>query len=122
MIKTRDVPTELRDFNSVFNKLIYRYDVSQIFNDLLSLIVACLGRGTQEPQYFEVINRYKREEIEIFSKLFAELIIYYDKNISDSSWCDPLGEYYEILAGNYKKSALGQFFTPPAICDLMASL
>ena len=122
MIKTQDVPTALREFNAVFNSLIYRHEVSRIFSDFLSIVVATMAHGTQEKQYFEVINRYNKEELENFSRLFGELLVFYNKNIDDKNWCDPLGTYYEILAGNYKRAALGQFFTPKALCDLMAQL
>jgi len=122
MIKSREVPPELRQFNSVFNSLIYRHDVSQIFRDFLEIVICCLGHGTQEKTYFEVINRYNREELENFSRLFGELMVFYSKNTAENSWCDPLGTYYELLAGNYKKSAFGQFFTPKALCDLMVQM
>lgn len=119
MIKTKDVPTELREFNSVFNSLSYRHDVSQVFRDFLEIVICTLGHGTQEKRYFEIIKRYSREELENFSRLFGELMIYYSKNSCESTWCDPLGTYYEILAGNYKKAAFGQFFTPKALCEVM---
>lgn len=119
MIKTQEVPTELRPFNSVFNSLIYRHDVSQIFKDFLEIVICCLGHGTQEKRYFEIIARYNKEELNHFTKLFGELMLYYNKNICENSWCDPLGDYYEILSSSYKKSALGQFFTPKALCEMM---
>lgn len=34
----------------------------------------------------------------------------------------PLGDFYEVLAGNYKKLRLGQFFTPKALCEIMSML
>lgn len=120
MIKNREVPTELKGFNSVFNSLVYRHDVSQVYRDFLGIVISCLGHGTREKEYFEIIKRYDKKELQLFSNLFGELMKYYDRNISDSSWCDPLGTYYEILAGNYKKASFGQFFTPPAICEIIA--
>lgn len=122
MIKSREVPTELREFNSVFNSLITRHDVSQVYRDFLEIVICCLAHGTQENRYFEIISRYNREELEKFSRLFGELMIFYSKNSGENSWCDPLGTYYELLASNYKKSAFGQFFTPDTICDLMVQL
>jgi hypothetical protein len=43
----------------------------------------------------ETIKKYSRAELDIFCKLFGELLIIYEKNISAGDWCDPLGEYYE---------------------------
>tara|TARA_R110002050_G_scaffold69507_2_gene150353 strand:- start:29551 stop:30195 length:645 start_codon:yes stop_codon:yes gene_type:complete len=122
MIKTQDVPRELRTFNSLFNKLCYRHDVSTIFDDFLTLFICCFARGTQEPWYFETIKRYKKEEITTFAHMMGDLIIRYHNAFLANDWIDPLGEYYEILAGNYKKSRLGQFFTPKSICDVMSGL
>lgn len=49
-------------------------------------------------------------------------MIIYSNAFKLGEWCDPLGEYYECLAGNYKKSNFGQFFTPKPLCDLMAQI
>lgn len=38
--------------------------------------------------------------------------------VEENGWYDALGMLYEYLASQYKKSYLGQFFTPPEICDL----
>lgn len=120
MLKTKDVPQELREFNSLFFGFQYKYHLSQVFDDLLTIIICALGQGTQEPLYFETIKKYSREELDIFCRLFAELMkIYADANEKEI-WTDPLGEYYECLASNYKKSSFGQFFTPEPICNMMA--
>ncbi|KAA2218253.1 N-6 DNA methylase [Maribacter flavus] len=122
MVKTREVPRELKNFNSLFNSLIYRHDVSTIFDDFLTVFICCFARGTQEPLYFETIKRYNRKELDLFAKMMGELIILYAKAKNDDDWIDPLGDYYEVLAGQYKKSRLGQFFTPKPLCDLMAEI
>lgn len=120
MLKNREVPKELKQFNSLFFKFEYKHDLNRVFDDLLTLIICAMGRGTQEPLYFETIKKYSRPEIDIFCQLFAQLVIIYDLHTSNDDWCDPLGEYYECLIGNYKKSNFGQFFTPKSICTMMA--
>lgn len=122
MIKNNDVPKGLKDFNSFFYEFNYKYDVSIIFDDLLSLIICAMARGTEEPRYFEIIKKYTRSELDIFCKLFGELMLYYEKYIDLRGWCDPLGEYYECLAGQYKKSNFGQFFTPIDLCTMLAQM
>lgn len=121
MLKTRDIPKELKKFNSLFFGFEYKHNLNQVFDDLLTLIICAMARGTQEPLYFETIKKYSRSELETFCKLFAELVIIYENSRIINDWCDPLGEYYECLTGNYKKSNFGQFFTPKAICTMMAS-
>ena len=122
MLKTRDVPKELINFNSLFFDFQYKYNLSQVFDDLLTIIICALGHETQEKLYLETIARYNRKELDIFCKLFGELMTIYSKNVSEWQWCDPLGDYYECLASNYKKSNFGQFFTPKPLCDLMAQI
>jgi len=122
MAKTRDVPTELRTFNSVFNSLTYRHDASRVFDDFLTIVICCMCYEQQEPLYFETIKNYNKEEIQRFAQLMAELMKLYFKAEQNGYWIDPLGDYYEVLAGNYKKSRLGQFFTPKPLCDIMSML
>jgi hypothetical protein len=39
-----------------------------------------------------------------------------------SGWADPFGTLFETIAGNFKKSAQGLFFTPTEICTMSAQL
>jgi type I restriction enzyme M protein len=122
MLKTRDVPKELKTFNSLFFGFEYRHDLNVVFDDLLTVIICAMGRGTQEPLYLETIKKYNREELDKLCQLFAELTKIYAFHLDNNDWCDPLGEYYECLIGNYKKSNFGQYFTPKSLCDLMAGI
>jgi len=122
MLKSRDVPKELKTFNSLFFDFQYKYNLNQVFDDLLTIIICTLARQTQEKLYFETIERYTKTEINGFCKLYAELMQIYAYNQNLGEWCDPLGTYYECLASNYKKSNFGQFFTPKSLCDLMANI
>jgi type I restriction enzyme M protein len=121
MLKTKDVPKELIKFNSLFFEFQYRHDLNRVFDDLLTVIVCTMGHETQEPLYLETIAKYERKELDALCKLFAELMQIYSKHTADD-WCDPLGDYYECLAGNYKKSNFGQFFTPKPLCDMMTRM
>ena len=121
MLKNRDVPKELKFFNSLFFEFQYKFNLNEIFDDLLTVIICAMGAQTQEHLYLETIKKYNRQELDTLCKLFAEIMkIYIDAKIS-GDWCDPLGTYYECLASNYKKSNFGQFFTPKSICTLMAN-
>lgn len=122
MIKAADLPRELKAFNSHFFGFQYKYDVGQIFEDLLTIIIACMGRGTNEPLYFETIKKYTADELQHFARMFGELLLIYEAAKKNGDWCDPLGDYYEALASNYKKSRFGQFFTPKPLCDMMAMM
>lgn len=122
MPKTREVPGELKEFNKFFNQLTYRHDVSTVFDDFLTIFICVFARETQEPLYFETIKRYDKKELNYFAKMMGELLILYNNAKLNEDWIDPLGDYYEVLAGQYKKSRLGQFFTPKSLCDIMAHI
>lgn len=122
MLKTVDVPLYLREFNSLFTSLGRRHDASRLFDDFLTIIICCLARLTLEPLYLETVKRYQKEELNDFAKLFGSLLLIYQDALNKENWIDPLGEYYEALASNHKKSGFGQFFTPKAICDMLAQL
>jgi type I restriction enzyme M protein len=122
MLKNRDVPKELKDFNSLFFGFEYKYNLNEVFDDLLTVIICAMGRGTQDELYLKTIEKYSRKELDIFCRLFAELTKIYAFHIDSNDWCDPLGEYYECLTGNYKKSNFGQYFTPKSICNLIAGI
>jgi type I restriction enzyme M protein len=122
MLKTSDIPAELRGINNQFNHFGYKYEITQVFDDFLTLVICCMGRGTNEELYFETIKRYKKEEIKYFSQMLVELILLYEKAEKKGKWCDPLGNFYEALASGSKKSGLGQFFTPEDLCTMIAQM
>lgn len=121
MLKSTEIPSELKNFNSLFFSFKYKYDLYSLFDDLLTIIICCLARQTEEKLYFETIAKYEKEELNTFAKLMGELFIIYGNAQILGEWADPLGEYYEALASNSKKSSFGQFFTPKAICNMMAN-
>jgi len=122
MLKTKDIPRELKNFNSLFFDFQYKYDLYMLFDDLLTIIICCLARKTEEKLYFETIAKYTKEEINTLAKLMAELFIIYGRAQKNEDWADPLGDFYEALASGSKKSVFGQFFTPRSLCTIMASL
>lgn len=122
MLKTTDTPPYLREFNSLFYAFAYRHEISRVFDDFLTIVICCLARQTQETWYLDTIRKYSEDEINTLAKLFGSLLIIYDSAIKDNDWIDPLGDYYQALSSNHKKSGFGQFFTPKSLCDVMALL
>lgn len=122
MLKTKDIPRELKSFNSLFFSFQYKYDLSVLFEDLLTIVICCLARQTEENLYHKTIQKYTKKELDIFAKLFAELLIIYSTAKQFGKWVDPLGDFYEALASNSKKSAFGQFFTPKHLCDMISQM
>jgi type I restriction enzyme M protein len=122
MLKTKDVKPYLREFNSLFSLVGRRHDISRVFDDFLTIVICCLARQTQENLYLDTVRKYDKDELNNFAKVLGTLFIIYDNEIAKGNWIDPLGDYYESLASNHKKSGFGQFFTPKSLCDIMADI
>lgn len=122
MPKSTDIPQDLREFNSLFSFIAMRHDAARVFDDFLTLVICVLARQTQEDWYLSTIRKYSEDEINRFPKMLGSLFIIYENARRAGEWTDPLGSFYEAIAGNYKKSGLGQFFTPQAICTMCAQM
>lgn len=104
-------------FCDYIDELSRRHGRDKVFNDFLTIAVCCLSMGKQEDLYFKTIKEYTREELTTFQEAFAALVIEMDND--GKGLKDVLGEYFEEHFYNEK---LGQFFTPPSLCKLMAEL
>lgn len=104
-------------FADYIDHLSARHGRSKVFNDFLTIAVCCLSMGKQEDLYFKTIKPYNHDELEILKEAFAALVVEMDD--SGAGLKDILGEYFEKYFYNEK---LGQFFTPPSICKLMAEI
>lgn len=91
MLKTSEIPHELRPINKLFSAFGYEFDISILFDDLLTITICTMGRGTNEKLYLETIKKYKRKHLDIFAGLFCELVKLYEKHKQSNDWCDPLG-------------------------------
>lgn len=93
-----------------------RHDTTRVFRDFLYICICCFSAGKMEEQYLERIKPYDREELTYFSELLADIAI------EDRALEDLFGQTYMDIAGKWKQSGLGQFFTPTAVCELMAQI
>lgn len=109
------------ELSSLLFDIGYRHSYDVVFNDFLTITICALGYGTNEERYFETIKRYNNAELQIFVKAFAKLNEVY-MSIDKGQWIDPLGLIYEEITSKGKSSALGQFFTPVHICNLIAAI
>lgn len=73
-------------------------------------------RKNREEEYISMAKKYSKEELEMFSSVFYEVVCELDRNPNQ----DLLGDMFMALElGNHWK---GQFFTPYQICELTAEL
>lgn len=124
MAKSIDVPHELRPFNKVFDNLAYRFDTSTLFSDYLDYAVLVF-LDTDEAERTKRRDRlkdYYKDHYKHFPDLFREHILAQHAMVSDGGWYDLLGIYYEVIVSRSKSSAMGQFFTPSPVVDLMSQI
>lgn len=126
--KTKKQPAETSKsiFAEIIFKVSYRFSVSQVFADFLTMTIAACTRNPQtglshyEEEYLETIARYKDSELRFeFSKAFAALVNEMEDRVHDSNGNDVLGEFFEQHVSSDRKA---QFFTPFPICQFMASI
>jgi type I restriction enzyme M protein len=119
----KDVPVELKEFARTFEKLCYRHgDYGRVFSDFIDYWTAgMLVEGDKElADYLK--NRYGNDYT-IFNCLVMDMLKAYDKVICrEGKWYDGFGLFYECISSKYKSSALGQFFTPEPIVDLICAI
>lgn len=111
-----------KKFLENYRYLSTKYDKYTVFLDLLKLASFSMYNSFKksediEKQYITVVSKYKKDEIKLFTKMFGNLIMMFEKKGKIE---DILGEIFtQEGLGN---SRLGQFFTPFHISDFMANV
>ncbi|MFN3378910.1 MAG: N-6 DNA methylase [Runella zeae] len=121
MPKSTEVPNELRDFNKVFERIAYRHGWGEVYHDFIDYLAACFLWNGDKELAARLEKKYKKE-YPYFNELFVEWIKVHEKMLAVREWYDGLGSFYEVVASSHKASALGQFFTPPDVVDMMTVL
>lgn len=122
MAKTTDFPHKLRHFVKVLNSFRGYYHDYDIFRDFIDYTTSCLLWKGDKEVADRLKSHYKEDYIR-FNELFAALVQTMSDNLADElDWFDALGTLYEEISSRSKASFLGQFFTPPEICDMIARM
>lgn len=107
----------MKKFSDILEKLAYTHSRSIVFDDFLQMAVCALSLGTQEELYFQTIKKYEATDLQKFAEAFALLVAEMDNDGEGLRDC--LGDYFqEYISGGHN----GQFFTPEAICEMMAKI
>ncbi len=88
--------------------------------DTFARFAACaLAAGTREAEYLEEVKRWERPDLDVFASALGALIL----EMEQHPFQDLLGSYYmEFALSQNGQQRNGEFHTPAAICELMASL
>lgn len=115
------VPGELKNFHKLFMDLLsHGIEARRGFDDLLEYIMM----GHIIDNSMEWTHKYSKKEIYLFYALYCEwLKVLQVQLVSDRSWYDLWGTYYEaVILSKMGREGSGQFFTPGSICDFMAEV
>ena len=108
-------------------KLFSAFDGSKnrrkIFEDFITVSACAVSNlldtvhyEEREKRYLDTIRQYKRNEIDVFAKMYAQI----EMGIENKPDQDFLGEMYMAL--DFGSAAAGQFFTPYSVCQCMAAI
>ncbi|MGP8217484.1 MAG: N-6 DNA methylase [Bacteroidia bacterium] len=109
--------TDIVKFTVAFNRIARHKSQEAVFTDFLDMVICTLGAGRYEEEYLAIVKRYKRDEIDMFCELMAEMLIVMDNG--GEGLVDCLGEFYQQYISNKN---LQQFFSPQHICDFMSQI
>jgi len=118
---------EQKELISLFEQAAYRHSYWDTFNTLLDYgISQYIFTGFTKSDDFQFDSNWNDKEIGLFPKMLDEVIRLNRERCrlwtGQSGWYDAFGCLFESLVGNFGKSAMGQFFTPEVMCDLMAQI
>ena len=102
--------------------LACRHSLWNIFSSLIEIMAISISNSVdkrnfeeREKRYLQEISNYNEKEIQLISKIFAEIILAMEEDPADI-----LGTIYNEMQLHNKWT--GQFFTPMQICKAMAGI
>lgn len=126
MFKPSDLPHPIRPLAKEFCKVAgYRHRPSLVFEDFITYCLYALNMQRTEADkawYSNLKERYTEREYEAFIGMWYALLQCYHDNIDNLGWYDPLGDFYMEISARSTKSAMGQFFTPMDVCQMMVEM
>lgn len=111
------------EMKSMFYDLAKTHSLYTVFFDFIKLSAISISNGidkvqfeSREEEYHQIIEKYSKEQLDVFPKILALLVSELNNNMRDV-----LGEIYMDLGISDKKGD-GQVFTPWYVAKLMANL
>lgn len=109
-----------RSFIKTFNLIAPQMHRYEVFSDFVKMAAISLHNGIVmneelEKEYLEIVAKYKKDEVDKFCQLLANLV-----ELLQPEPMDMLGELYMEL--ELSSDHTGQFFTPACIAQLMAKI
>lgn len=113
---------ETKKYIEILDKLGEKYDYKIVFFDFIKMCAISIYNSFAkneelENDYLATIKKYQKEDQELLSEWFAQLIMMYERS---NDIVDILGPLY--MNKKLNDSRMGQVFTPAHISDLMAEI
>lgn len=112
-----------KEFINHFKQLTYRHRSLDVWRDFVATFACSISNALdkhsfdkREKMYLQIINKYNKDEQNVFPKLAADTVMALEENQEQ----DFLGHIYMNLELGSKSTS--QFFTPYRICQLMAAV
>ncbi len=108
-------------------KLSGRHSTWKVFSDFCEISAISISNSIdkanyeeRENQYLNIVKGYKKEEVDLFAKMFADLVMDSNECAENELLDDILGQtFHELGLHNHWK---GQYFTPMTVCDAMGEI
>lgn len=105
-------------FAEKFSSLIKTHETATVFTDFLNYVMSQFS----DVSFFDR-TRYTDAELKVFYELMEYWILLSEQEISKHGWYDFFGEFYEAyILAKFKAGDKGQFFTSPAVSDLLSKI
>jgi type I restriction enzyme M protein len=104
-----------------FASFRFRKDPSEVFDAAVTWLCGMFFQpGTWDGPIKDATARFDEGQKEDLRLIMAAILKAYEPRVGDGQWCDALGDVYMELSSVYKSQAMGQYFTPSNVCDMMA--
>lgn len=111
-----------KELVKLFEKLAHRHDRWKVFADFCEMAATAWSNRVdpthyekREARYLEIVKTYDRSEMALFPQALGHLVMALEDGMTDV-----LGRVFHALELHNKYA--GQFFTPDAVCQMMAAV
>ena len=119
----KPVNPKYRELVKMFDSLTGSRGAWEVWNDTITMLAVSLSnsldvcdkrREEREKLYGDISSKYTSKELAVMVQIFTKIALILEENPDQ----DLLGDLYMNLS--FGSAALGQFFTPYSVCQMMA--
>lgn len=122
--EARSMCPELIEAVKLLDQLAYSRSYNDVFTDFVDWLIwqHLLLQDEDDP-----LAKYQVKEQKLFLQIWQIIHTEVKSRVGMwtgnwLNWYDPLGRIYECITSKYKSSAMGQYFTPEPVVDMMVQI